>query len=48
MDRTDLAENDYRTLEGMDSGLSAELRYVIDNGREKDPEQFFGVSGKMD
>jgi tetratricopeptide (TPR) repeat protein len=47
MDRRDLAENDYRKLAGMDSGLSEELRYVIDNGREREPERFFGVSGKI-
>ena len=47
MDTRHLAEQDYQKLQTMDPGLASELRYVIDNGREKEPEQFFGVSKKM-
>jgi len=47
MGRVALAETDYNTLAGMDARLSSELQYVIDNGREKEPEQFFGVSQKL-
>jgi hypothetical protein len=31
----------------MGSPLAEELEYVVVNGREKEPEQFFGVSRKM-
>jgi len=42
-----LALDDHRTLVGMNATLAAELKYVVENGREKEPEQFFGVSRKM-
>ena len=41
------AEKDYQTLTQMSKDLADELRYVIDNGKEKEPEQFFGVSKKL-
>ena len=47
MDRKDLAEGDYETLVKANSPLSTELSYVIDNGREKEPENFFGVYRKL-
>ena len=47
MKQTAQAEQDYRTLEKMNADLASELRYVIDNGSEKEPEQFFGVSTKL-
>ena len=47
MNLTEQAEQDYRTLSRMDAALASELRYVIENGMEKQPEQFFGVSGKL-
>ena len=34
-------------LLAMGSPLADELEYVVANGREKEPEQFFGVSPKM-
>ena len=47
MNKKDLAEEDYQMLRKMNPELADELRYVIDNGKEKEPEQFFGVSKKM-
>lgn len=47
MNNKNMAQKDYQTLQQMNSDLADELRYVIDNGREKEPEQFFGVSKKM-
>lgn len=48
MGNKDLALKDHDKLLQMGSPLAAELEYVITNGREKEPEQFFGVSQKMD
>ena len=42
MNNNDLAEQDYQKLQAMDPDLATELRYVIDNGKEKEPEQFLG------
>ena len=47
MNNKAMAETDYNKLQKMNPDLAGELRYVIDNGREKEPEQFFGVSKKM-
>jgi tetratricopeptide (TPR) repeat protein len=47
MGNRSLALKDHETLVGMKSPLAAELEYVVENGREKTPEQFFGVSRKM-
>ena len=47
MDRKDQAKMDYDTLASMGSNLSVELKHVLDNGSEKEPEQFFGVSRKL-
>ena len=46
MGDTEAANKDLATLTGMDPGLAKELAYMIENGREKEPEQFFGVSPK--
>jgi len=43
-----LALDDHSTLVEKKSPLAAELQYVVDNGREKEPEQFFGVSRRID
>ena len=40
----ELALKDHQMLLDMGSPLAAELEYVVVNGREKEPEQFFGVS----
>jgi Flp pilus assembly protein TadD len=37
---------DHRTLLQLSPSLAAELEYVVKNGREKTPEQFFGVAKK--
>ncbi|WP_047044706.1 tetratricopeptide repeat protein [Vibrio mexicanus] len=44
MDKPNLAKEDLDTLAQLDSDLAKELRHVIDQGQEKAPEQFFGVS----
>ena len=46
MGNRSLALNDHRALVSMNATLAAELQYVVENGREKEPEQFFGVSRK--
>ena len=38
---------DHDTLLDRGSPLAAELKYVVENGREKEPEQFFGVTRKV-
>jgi len=38
---------DHEKLEAMGSPLAAELEYVVTTGGEKEPEQFFGVSRKL-
>ena len=47
MGNQDLAIKDHKTLLDMQSALAVELEYVITEGREKKPEQFFGVSRKI-
>jgi len=42
-----LALDDRDKLVAMNSPLAAELQFVVENGREKEPEQFFGVSRKI-
>lgn len=42
-----MAEEDLVRLNKMNPKLAKELSYVIDNGKEKEPEQFFGVSEKI-
>ena len=42
-----LALKDHQKLVAMNSPLAAELEYVVNNEREKEPEQFFGVSRKL-
>jgi tetratricopeptide (TPR) repeat protein len=37
------AAADLETLRSLNANLAAELEWVIANGREKEPEQFFGV-----
>ena len=39
---------DHQKLVDMKSELAPELEYVVVNGREKEPEQFFGVSREKD
>jgi hypothetical protein len=38
------ALEDQKTLEALNARLAGEQAYVIENGREKAHEQFFGVS----
>ena len=47
MGNKSLALKDHEKLLAMGSPLADELEYVVANGREKEPEQFFGVSPKM-
>lgn len=47
MGKMSLAQKDYVKLKDLDGTLTVELKYVIENGREKEPEQFFGVSRKL-
>jgi len=39
---------DHKTLFDRNSQLASELQFVVENGREKEPEQFFGVSRRID
>ena len=39
---------DHQKLVAMNSSLAPELEYVVVNGREKEPEQFFGISREME
>ena len=48
MGNSKLALDDHGKLVAMNSPLAAELQYVVENGREKEPEQFFGVSREID
>lgn len=48
MGRVELAEKDLDTLTKLDASLANELAWVIKNGREKEPERFFGVSRTFD
>lgn len=47
MGNQQLALKDHQKLVAIGSELAAELEYVITNGREKEPEKFFGVSPKV-
>jgi tetratricopeptide (TPR) repeat protein len=47
MDNKPMALKDHEKLVAMGSPLASELEYVVVNGREKEPEQFFGVSGRL-
>ena len=47
MGNTELALRDHKVLEKLNPGLAGELAYVIENGREKEPEQFFGVTPEI-
>lgn len=47
MGKTNLAKKDYALLKKLDGDLAVELKYVIENGREKQPEKFFGVSHRL-
>ena len=47
MGKQEFALIDHEKLVAMGSPLAAELEYVVTNGREKEPEQFFGVSRKL-
>jgi tetratricopeptide (TPR) repeat protein len=48
MSRKSLALEDHSILAARNSPLAEELQFVIENGREKEPEQFFGVSRGID
>ena len=43
-----MAVEDHKTLVNRNSPLASELQFVVENGREKEPEAFFGVSGPID
>jgi len=43
-----LAVEDHKTLVNRNSPLASELQFVVENGREKEPEAFFGVSRRID
>ncbi|GMQ48349.1 tetratricopeptide repeat protein [Vibrio sp. 10N] len=47
MGNASLANDDLAKLRELKSPLADELEFVIQNGEEKAPEQFFGVSGKF-
>jgi Flp pilus assembly protein TadD len=47
MGNRDLALRDHKTLLSLKPALAEELENVITEGREKEPEQFFGVSRKI-
>ncbi len=47
MGNYDAAASDLQVLAGLQPKLAEELRYVIDNRREKEPEQFFGVTQRL-
>jgi Flp pilus assembly protein TadD len=47
MGNRDLALKDHKTLLSLIPSLAEELETVITEGREKEPEQFFGVSRKI-
>ena len=44
MGRKPEAEADLARLKALNSPLAVELQWVIENGREKEPEKFFGVT----
>jgi tetratricopeptide (TPR) repeat protein len=48
MGNKNLALADHQTLVNRNSPLASELQFVVENGREKEPEQFFGVSRRID
>lgn len=48
MGNKNLALADHKTLVNRNSPLATELQFVVENGREKEPEQFFGVSRRID
>jgi tetratricopeptide (TPR) repeat protein len=39
-----MAKKDHERLKTLNPDLATELQFVITNGREKEPEQFFGVT----
>ena len=47
MGNTELALKDHEVLTRLNPGLAGELAYVIENGKEKEPEQFFGVTPEI-
>ncbi|MGB5985447.1 MAG: tetratricopeptide repeat protein, partial [Desulfobacterales bacterium] len=48
MGNKEAALQDHEKLLTLDEKLAQELQYVIENGMEKEPEQFFGVSPKQE
>jgi hypothetical protein len=47
-DNKKLALADHKTLVDRNSQLASELQFVVENGRGKEPEPFFGVSRRID
>jgi len=47
MGKVEKAAKDLETLKTLDASLAEELAWVIESGREKEPERFFGVSRKL-
>ncbi len=47
MGNRSLAMEDHSTLVERNSPLADELQFVVENNREKEPEQFFGVSRRI-
>ena len=47
MGNKERALEDHQKLVAMNSVLASELEYVVKNGKEKEPEKFFGVSRKI-
>jgi len=47
MGNRQLALENHQKLVDLGSVLAVELEYVIIEGREKEPEKFFGVSGNV-
>mgnify|MGYP000511549948 CR=1 FL=1 len=48
MGKKSMALEDHSVLVARSSPLADELQFVVENGREKEPEQFFGVSRRID
>ena len=44
MGKPELAKTDHATLASLSTEMAKELEWVIKNGKEKEPEQFFGVT----
>ena len=47
MGNVDMAKKDHAALKKLESPLAAELEWVIVKGKEKEPDQLFGVVKTM-